>query len=417
MTRLANRQPQRRTAKIVKWVVLAAITFCAGAAFQVAGVRSDARRLPQLSTPAQAGLGNLPAQSINDGVDALLAKWTHNDEPGIAAMLIRNGRIEYRKGFGLADLDARTPITPNTQFLLASVTKQFTAMAIMILAERGKLRFDDPLNAYCPEFPAYARTITIRNLLNHTAGLTQYQQLLVGKVGENYFRSSKSPPAEHEFTAAEALQALSRQKTLRFTPGEKFEYSDSAYVVLGQIIERVTGERYAEFLKETIFDPLGMQDTLVVDERKQKVPRLALAYEKRKGQWQDITYTPENHIYGEDNVISTIDDLYKWDQALYTERLVRRSTLEMAFTPGRTNNGKPIVTFIDLLDGPNSYGFGWFISSLDGDKVVEHSGGWSGYDTDILRVPSRRVTAIVLTNSSNHEVLDIAQGMVELAGK
>jgi CubicO group peptidase (beta-lactamase class C family) len=357
--------------------------------------------------------GRVHAQTLNARLDALLNDWKQKNAPGMAAALIRDGQSEYRKFFGFADLERRKPISPDTQFLLASLTKQFTAMAIMILAERHKFAFDDSLAKFCPEFPGYARSITIRNLLNHTAGLTQYQELLVGKIGENYFRSSKSPPAAHEFTAAEALQVLSRQQKLRFTPGEKFEYSDSAYVLLGQIIERISGERYAEFLKETIFDPLGMKDTLVVDERKQKVPRLALAYEKRQGRWQDITYSPENSIYGEDGIYSTINDLYKWDQALYTDRLVSRATLEMAFTPGRNNQGEEIAT--SVFTHPTSYGFGWFISSMHGEKVVEHSGGWSGYSTHILRVPGRRVTAIVLTNSSNEDVPDIAWDMAEMA--
>src|SRR5580704_780697 len=282
--------------------------------------------------------GSVQAQTLTARLNQLLDDWKEKNAPGMAALLVRNGRIEYRKTFGFADLDARTPITPDTQFLLASLTKQFTAMAILILVERQKLRLDDTLAKYCPEFPGYARTITIRHLLNHTAGLTQYQELLVGKIDvESYFRSSKSPPAAHEFTAAEALQALSRQEKLRFPPGDRFEYSDSAYVVLGQIIERVTGQRYAAFLKEVIFDPLGMNDTMVVDERKQKVPRLALSYGERDGKWQDITYTPENSIYGEDGIYSALNDLYKWDQALYGERLVSRATLEMAFAPGRTN--------------------------------------------------------------------------------
>ena len=357
--------------------------------------------------------GRVHAQTLNARLDALLNDWKQKNAPGMAAALIRDRRIEYRKVFGFADLEARRPITPDTQFLLASLTKQFTAMAIMILAERHKLQFDDSLAKFCPEFPGYARSITIRHLLNHTAGLTQYQELLVGKPDANYFRSSKSLPAAHEFTAAEALQVLSRQPKLRFTPGEKFEYSDSAYVLLAQIIERITGRRYAEFLKETIFDPLGMQDTLVVDERKQKAPRLALAYQKRNGRWQDITYSPENSIYGEDGIYSTINDLYKWDQALYTDRLVNRATLEMAFTPGRNNEGQEIAT--SVFTHPTSYGFGWFISSMDGAKVVEHSGGWSGYATHILRVPERRVTAIVLTNSSNEDVPDIAWDMAEMA--
>jgi CubicO group peptidase (beta-lactamase class C family) len=354
------------------------------------------------------------AQTLTARLNALLDDWKEKNAPGMAAVLIRNGRIAYRRTFGYADLDARRPITPDTQFLLATVTKQFTAMAIMILAERHKLQFEDTLARFCPEFPGYAQTITIRHLLNHTAGLTQYQELLVGQVDyATYFTSSRSPPAAHEYTAAEALQALSRQEQLRFRPGDKFEYSDSAYVVLAQIIERATGKRYAEFLKETIFDPLGMQDTLVVDERKQKVPRLALGYAKRNGEWQDITYSPENSIYGEDGIYSTVNDLHKWDQALYTERLVSRSMLEMASTPGRTNDGKEIAT--DILPRPNSYGFGWFISSLHGEKDVEHSGGWSGHETHILRVPGRRITAIVLTNSSNHDVPEIAQEMVEIA--
>lgn len=353
------------------------------------------------------------AQTFSARLNDLLNDWKEKNAPGMAAMLIRNGRIEYRKVFGFADLETRAPITSDTQFLLASLTKQFTAMAIMILAERHKLQFDDPLAKFCLEFPGYARTITIRNLLNHTAGLTQYDDILGVKLDENYFRSSKSPPAAHELTSAEVLQILSRQQKLRFSPGDKFEYSDSAYVVLGQIIERVTGQRYAEFLKETIFDPLEMHDTLVVDERKQKVPRLAFGYVRRDGHWQDVTYSPENSVYGEDGIYSTVNDLYKWDQALYTERLVSRSMLEMAFTPGRGNAGKEITT--DLLFRPSSYGFGWIISSLHGDKDVEHSGGWSGYATHILRVPSRRATAIVLTNSSNGDVPDIAQQMIEIA--
>src|SRR5579863_1269556 len=362
---------------------------------------------------AASACGSVQAQTLTSRLNKLLDDWKEKNAPGMAAMVIRNGQIEYRKVFGFANLESRTPITPDTQFLLASLTKQFTAMAIMILAERHKLQFDDSLAKFCPEFPAYARTITIRNLLNHTAGLTQYDDILGVKLDENYFRSSKSPPAAHELTAAEVLQLLSRQEKLRFAPGDKFEYSDSAYVVLGQIIERVTGERYAEFLKETIFDPLEMRDTLVVDERKQQVPRLALGYTKRDGKWRDVTYSPENAVYGEDGIYSTINDLYKWDQALYTEKLVRRSTLEVAFTPGRNNEGKEITT--DVLPRPSSYGFGWFISSLHGEKVVEHSGGWSGYATHILRVPSRQVTAIVLTNSSNGDVPDIAEQMAEIA--
>jgi len=242
---------------------------------------------------------------------------------------------------------------------------------------------------------------------------------LGGKVDyDKLFQSSKSPRTAHEFTSAEALNALSRQSKLRFAPGEKFEYSNSGYVVLGQIIERLSGMRYAEFLQRNIFDPLEMHDTLVVDERHQKMPRLATGYGKRNGKWQDIGYTPEDYVYGEDGIHGTIDDLYKWDQALYTERLVSRATLAMAFQPGHANDGKNTDTFMTgILKRPTSYGFGWFITPENGTLEVEHGGSWSGYRSYIVRIPPRRLTAIVLMNSADDLVGLIAHQMIDAAGK
>ena len=237
---------------------------------------------------------------------------------------------------------------------------------------------------------------------------------MVGKIGDNFFRSSKGPPAAHEFTSAEVLKTLSRQQKLKFDPGSRFEYSNSGYEVLGQIIERASGTRYAEFLKEKIFDPLGMRDTLVLDERRHAGPHLALAYRKRNGQWEDITYSPENYEYGDGGVESTGNDLFKWDQALSAGKLVRRATLDLAFMPGRTNNGKIIETH--FFEHPSGYGFGWFVSLENDAVVLEHGGEWAGYRTHILRVPSRRRTAIVLTNSSNNDVARIAHRIIEIAG-
>jgi CubicO group peptidase (beta-lactamase class C family) len=354
------------------------------------------------------------AQTIDTRLDALVAPYRENDAPGTVAVLIRHGRIAWRTAFGLADLETRRAITPDTQFELGSMTKQFTAMAIMILSERGKLTFDDTLDKYCPEFPAYAQTIRIRDLLHHVSGLPDYEMLMVGKIGGDFFRSSKGPPAPHEFTSAEVLQTLSRQPKLEFASGSRFQYSNSGYEVLGQIVERASGKRYAEFLKEAIFDPLGMQDTLVLDERKHPGPRLALAYKKRNGKWEDITYSPENYEYGDGGVESTGNDLFKWDQALSAGILVRRATLDLAFTPGRISNGKVIETH--FFEHPSAYGFGWFVSSENDVVVLEHGGDWSGYRTHIIRVPSRQVTAIVLTNSSNNDVARIAHKMIEIAG-
>jgi CubicO group peptidase (beta-lactamase class C family) len=201
-------------------------------------------------------------------LDALVAPYRENDAPGMVAILIRDGRVTWQTAFGFADLDTRRVITPDTQFELASVTKQFTAMAIMILSEQGKVKLTTRWRNFCPEFPAYARTIRIRDLLHQVSGLPDYEELMVGKIGDNFFRSSKGPPAAHEFTSAEVLKTLSHQPKLKFAPSSRFEYSNSGYEALGQIVERASGKRYAEFLKENIFDPLGMHDTLVLDEGK-----------------------------------------------------------------------------------------------------------------------------------------------------
>ncbi len=358
-------------------------------------------------------LVGVQAQSIDARLRSLVSPYRDNNGPGMVAILIREGHVAWQTAFGLADIDTHRVITPDTQFELASMTKQFTAMAIMILYDRGKLRLDDTLDKYCPEFPAYARNIRIRDLLHHVSGLPDYEMLMVGKIGDNFFRSSKGPPAAHEFTSREVLKTLSRQPKLKFAPGSRFEYSNSGYEVLGQIIERVSGKRYADFLKENIFDPLGMHDTLVLDERKHFGPRLALAYRKRNGRWEDITYSAENYEYGDGGVESTGNDLVKWDQALASGKLVRRATLDLAFTPGRTNDGKVIETH--FFEYPSAYGFGWFVSSENDAVVVEHGGEWSGYRTHIVRVPSRHATAIVLTNSSNDYVRRIAHTMLELA--
>jgi CubicO group peptidase (beta-lactamase class C family) len=159
-----------------------------------------------------------------------------------------------------------------------------------------------------------------------------------------------------------------------------------------------------------------MHDTLVVDERHQKAPRLATGYVKRNGGWQDIAYTPENYIYGEDGIYGTIDDLRKWDQVLYSEKLVPRSAIEMMFQPGRTNDGKNADTFMtSILRRPTSYGFGWFITSFGGTPEVEHGGSWSGYRSYIIREPSRRITAIILMNSADDQVGAIAHETIDVA--
>jgi CubicO group peptidase (beta-lactamase class C family) len=339
--------------------------------------------------------------SLVTRVDTLFSRWDHPDTPGAAVMVIKNGKVLLKKGYGLADLESRTAITANTAFLLASVTKQFTAMAIMILQERKQLSFDDPLSKFFSEFPAYAESITVRHLLNHLAGFPEYDELFVttGKIDKDWPRSSKSARSEFEPTAKDALRLLEDVKVLRFEPGTKFEYSNSGYVILAQIVEKVSGQRFCAFLKQNIFQPLAMNGSILYDENRPSIPNAALSYKFEKGMYQDISYAPQNAIYGEDNIYTTLDDMFRWDQALYGEKLVRAETLKQAFTPGRLTNRNSIP-----------YGFGWFVDP----HRVRHSGSWLGYRTAIARYPDKQFSVIVLSNVADCGVGSIVDKISEI---
>lgn len=318
-------------------------------------------------------------------VDALMAQWT--ETPGAAVLVVKDGRIVLSKGYGFANVETKEPIRPDTVFDLASVSKQFTAMAILMLSERGKLSLDDPLSKFFPEFPPYAQKITVRHILNHTSGLPDYMEIFLtsGKVDK------EQKPGGYEPTSAESVKLLSEQKEPRFAPGEKWEYSNSGYVVLGQIAGKAAGKPLPQFLKENVFGPLGMKSTLVSDESRPKIKSRAISYRMdASGKYANADYTPLNLIYGDGNVNTTIEDMFLWDQALYTEKLVKAATLKQAFTSGKLASGKDV-----------GYGFGWVVGQYGGLDVVMHTGGWAGFRTEIVRFPQERFTVVILSNLGN----------------
>jgi CubicO group peptidase (beta-lactamase class C family) len=338
----------------------------------------------------------------SDRVDALFAPWSMGGTPGAAVLVIRYGKIIHKRGYGLADLDKKTPIDPDrTRFRLASVTKQFTAMAILILVERGVLALDDPLSAFFSQFKGEAATITVQQLLWHTSGLPHVEKLFLqtGIITDDQARSSKSRPDEHEPTVRETIDLLARHNKLLFPPGSKEEYSNSGYVVLAAIIEEATGTRYAEFLEEVIFCPAGMERSLVQDERRQEVPHRAASYSWSHGKFGDIDYNPLNWLYGCDNVYTTAADMARWDEALGADRLVAPSTLDQAFTRGHLNDGTRTDT-----------GYGWFL----GAHSVWHGGGWLGYRTYIRRYLNRPFTVVVLANCRETNVSCLAEDVINL---
>jgi CubicO group peptidase (beta-lactamase class C family) len=362
----------------------------------VAWISSSASENPNNSGPIS------PAGKLgkSERVDAIFRGLVKGEAPGAAVIVIQDGKAVLEKGYGLANLETRKQITPDTAFLLASVTKQFTAMAIMILAERRELRYDDPLGKFFPEFLPFARDVTVRMLLNHTAGFPEYDRLFWdrGLIDDDWPRSSKSPRSAFEPTSKDALKLLADAKTLSFRPGEKYEYSNSGYVILAQIVEKVSGERFSKFLKENIFDRLGMNRTVLYDETRPGVSNLATSYTLQQDVYRDIDYTPLNFIYGEDNIYTTVHDMARWDQALYTTKLVSEATLKEAFTPGKPRNGT------------SDYGFGWCI---DAGKVF-HAGAWVGFTTAIIRFREQHLSVVLLANSTEFKTLRIAREISEI---
>jgi CubicO group peptidase (beta-lactamase class C family) len=306
-------------------------------------------------------------QSKESQIDSLMLQLYDRGQFNGSILVAEHGELLYKKGFGKASIKESVDYTPGTQSYLASLTKQFTAMAIMFLEENNKLSYDDKLSKYFPGFPPYADKITIRNLLNHASGIPDYFSL--GIV---------HPDLKNE----EVLKALIKVDSLHFQPGNKFEYSNSGYVLLAMIVEKISGLPFQKFLKKNIFDPLGMNNTLVYDTSKPDMKIRAHGYNLFWGDYDDDILT-----MGDGGIFSTVEDLFKWDKALYTEKLVKQSTLSEAFKPAALNDGSI-----------SNYGFGWGILEDNSKKLVLHAGEFNGFNTFILRQLEDRYTIIFLTN-------------------
>lgn len=284
-----------------------------------------------------------------------------------AILVSQNGKTIYKNALGYADKDNDRKLNESSVFYLASVSKQFTTMAIMILKEQKKLSYDDKLSKYFPEFPDYANAVTIKHLMNHTSGIADHFGLGIYKKG---------------LTNSDVVEVLVKQKELDFPPGDKFSYSNGGYVLLSLIVEKVSSMPFHEFMETNIFKPLGMNNTLVYDESAPKIENRAVGY-NQAGALDD------NEIFttGDGGMYSTLVDLHLWDQALYSEKLISKATLEEAFTSATLNNGES-----------TNYGYGWGVSEKDGRKVVQHSGRLSGYRTFLKRNIYNNSGYIILTN-------------------
>ncbi len=378
-------------------VAFCAVNFHSGAAGQSPPKSTAAPKAA--ATPSQ----HVDPRSIR--VDQLFAQFSRGQSPGAAVLVAVQGHVVHKKGYGFANLSTRHRIDEGTNFRLCSVTKPFTALAVMILAEQGKLRYDDPLTKFFPQFPAWGKEVMVRHLLHHLSGIPDHEKLLMdtGLLSKNWPRSARLPHDRYEPTIREALQVLARQPGPNFPPGSKFEYSNAGYAVLAAVIERASRKSYAEFLKEHIFHPAKMDNTVVYDERKPHIPKPAISYAREGTGFRDIDYTPLNLIVGDEGVFSNIDDMFRWEEALFGGRIVPQRVLDEAFRPATLPGG-----------GQTTYGFGWGLGDLNGHPRINHNGAWVGFRTDISRFPKDQLCVIVLSNFADLNASEFTTKVAEI---
>jgi CubicO group peptidase (beta-lactamase class C family) len=326
------------------------------------------------------------AESV-EAIDRLAAEAVDPAGPCAAVLVMRGGKVVLMKGYGLADLDKKTPVSPTTTFELASLSKPFTSLAVLILAERGRLHLADDVRKYIPELPAFdkKRPIRITDLLQHTSGVPDH--LGWREVGGLTPRTALGGFSSR--TSADFIKMLARGK-LDFPTGSKWAYSNMNYRLLAVVVERVSGKSLPAFLKAEVFDPLGMKHTFVRTQRRPAVKGRAVGYMKGLGllpSWKYRSVRTEFVLVGEAGVWSCVEDLARFEQELRRPTLVRRASLERAWTPGKLDNGKPVP-----------YGLGWEVGGSPFGRTVGHSGSWPGFTTYFLRLPERDVAVAVLRN-------------------
>jgi CubicO group peptidase (beta-lactamase class C family) len=309
--------------------------------------------------------------------------------PGLSLLVVKNGKSIVAEGYGLANVELQVPVKPETVFQSGSVGKQFTATAVMMLVEEGKIGLEDPLTKYFPDAPAPWNDVTVRELLSHTAGFGDYP---------------KDFDMRKDWTEAEELKLI-ESIPLAYPPGTKWDYSNFGYVTLGILLHHVTGEFYGDFLHQRIFQPLGMTSTRIISEA-DIIPNRAAGYRLVKGELKNQEWvSPVVNTTADGSLYFTILDLARWDAALYTEKLLKRSSLDLMWTPVKLKDGHT---------NKSNYGFGWFIDQRSGHRCIHHGGSWQGFETSIARYVDDQLTVVALSNLADADPGKITQHVAEM---
>jgi len=378
---------------------------------RIGGLRGLAALATVLSVAGSRG-GSLENQ-MSASVDAIFSPLMDAKSAGAAVLVRKNGYAVFERGYGLRDLQSMRPIDARTNFRLASCTKQFTAMAIMLLVHHGKLRYDQPLSDIFPEFPAYGRTITIRHLLNHTSGLADYESLMEQQERSGGVRWTQ----ENQIQDADVLALLERESKTQFAPGTKWAYSNSGYVLLGMVVAKVSGRSFGDFLRERIFAPLKMDSTLAFEKNKNTVANRAYGHSREGGAWKQTDQSSTSATLGDGGVYSSLEDLAKWDDALTHHTLLGESEMRAALIPATLSSGtqprwprdsdRPAGT-------PVAYGLGWFLDPYRGRARMWHYGDTRGFHTYIERFTADKLTIVVLCNRTDLDAEKLASRVADL---
>jgi len=331
------------------------------------------------------------AQPLETQVDQLLSAQYKPGGPGATALIAKNGKVIYRKAFGKANLELNVPMKPENVFELGSITKQFTAVAILMLQEQGKLSVDDDITKYLPDYPVKGKKITIHQLLNHTSGIKSYTDM------PSFIKMART-----DMTPTELINTF-KNEPMDFEPGEQWNYNNSGYIILGFIIEKVSGKTYADFIAENIFKKLGMTSSSY-GSMSAIIPNRASGYQPTETGYVNADYLSLSLPYAAGSLMSNVDDMFLWSQAIHNNTLIKKESKQKAFINTALNNGKPTY-----------YGYGWGPNDINGSATLEHGGGIFGYNTMGIYVPGDNVYVLVMTNSNGNSPDGVATKMAALA--
>lgn len=323
-------------------------------------------------------------------VDRIMAKYVSAKDPGASVVVMKQGKILYQKGYGVANISTGERIQPATNFRLASITKQFTAMSILLLEERGRLSLSDHLTKYFPDFPRYGRDILIKDLLTHSSGLIDYEDLMP---------ASQSMQLHDQ----DCLQLMHTTDKLYFPAGTEYRYSNTGYALLALIVQKVSSLPFAQFLQENIFIPLQMNTTVAHEEGKTIVTNRAMGHSNENGQWKQTDQSLTSAVLGDGGIYSNGVELARWVNALFEHPLIATQKQVDAFSRTTLKNGKVI-----------DYGFGWHVEDLQGITHPYHDGSSMGFRNNIILFPAQRLMVVVLTNRNEGDPKDEATAIARL---